>query len=77
MNNPLINVLTPKARAVLYAALFVVALGFAAWEAADGDWLKALGLFVTSLLGATAASNASWTPTDTDPPVDVEPEPRY
>jgi hypothetical protein len=73
--NPLVNVLTPKVRAVLYAALFVVSLAFAAFEAADGDWLKAIGLLVTSLLGATAASNASWTPTDTTPPVHVEPEP--
>lgn len=57
MNNPLTEILPPKARKVLYAVLFLVALGFAAWEAADGDWLKALGLLVTSLLGGMAASN--------------------
>lgn len=62
MNNPLTNVLTPRVRAVLYAALFVGALAFAAWQAADGDWLQFVGGLITALLGATAASNASWTP---------------
>jgi hypothetical protein len=57
MTNPLTDVLPAKARQIAYALLFVMALMFAAWQAADGDWLKALGLLVTSLLGAMAASN--------------------
>lgn len=75
MNNPLTNVLTPKARAILYAVLFVASLGITAWQAAGGDWFLFAAGVVTTLFAATAASNASVTPTDTSPPVDVEPEP--
>lgn len=57
MTNPLTDVLPPRIRKGLYAILFVVALLLAAWQAAEGDWFKALGLAVTSLLGAMATSN--------------------
>lgn len=75
--NPLVNVLTPKARAIAYAILFVGALGFAAWQAAEGDWVTFVGSLITSLLGLTAASNASWTPENglTEKPVPVKPKP--
>lgn len=57
--NPLTDVLPARVRQVAYAALFVVALIFAAWSAAEGDWFKFVGLLVTSLLGAMAASNTA------------------
>lgn len=61
-SNPLTNVLTPKARGVLYAILAVLAVVFAAYQASDGDWIEFVGGVITALLGLTAASNASWTP---------------
>jgi TRAP-type C4-dicarboxylate transport system permease small subunit len=55
--NPLTEILPTKARKILYAVLFVAALGFAAWQAADGDWTAFAGGLITALFGATAASN--------------------
>ena len=55
--NPLTDVLSPQARKVLYAILFVGALGFAAWQASEGDWLEFASGLVTALYGAMAASN--------------------
>lgn len=59
MSNPLTDVLPNKARQVAYAVLFVAALVFAAFQAADGDWLQFVGGLITALLGATAASNTN------------------
>lgn len=58
-SNPLTDVLSPKARRVLYAVLFVLALGFSAWQAANGDWVAFTSGLVTALFGATAASNTN------------------
>lgn len=55
--NPLTNVLPAKVRLYFYAALFVAALVFAAWQAAEGDWSLFIGGVITALGGATAASN--------------------
>lgn len=55
--NPLTNVLPPKVRLYFYAALFVAALVFSAWQAADGDWALFIGGVIGALGGATAASN--------------------
>jgi TRAP-type C4-dicarboxylate transport system permease small subunit len=55
--NPLTDVLPEKVRKVLYAVLFVLALAFAAWQAAGGNWLEFAGGLITALFGATAASN--------------------
>lgn len=55
--NPLHDVLPARVRQVAYAILFVAALAFAAYQAADGDWLVFAGSLVTALLGALAASN--------------------
>lgn len=63
-NNPLVNIMTPKVRAWLYALLFVAAQVFAAFQAADGDWLLFAGSLITSFLGLVATSNASVTPTE-------------
>jgi len=60
--NPLVNVLSPGVRKVLYALLFIAALVFSLFQAADGDWLVFAGSLITSLLGLVAASNASETP---------------
>ena len=73
--NPLVNVLTPKIRGTLYAILFFASLTFSAWQAADGDWLQFVGGLITSLLAATAASNASWTPVTLSGDLDGEPLP--
>lgn len=62
MENPLVNVLTPAVRKWLYALLFLAALVFSLFQAADGDWLVFAGSLITSLLGLVAASNASVTP---------------
>lgn len=59
MENPLVNVLSPKVRAVLYLVLFVAALVFTAIQAADGNVWEAVGGVITALLGLVAASNAS------------------
>lgn len=56
-SNPLTDVLPAQARKVLYAVLFVLALGFAAWQAADGDWVEFAGAVIVALFGATATSN--------------------
>ena len=61
--NPFTNLLSPGVRAVLYAVLFLAALVFSVYQAADGDWLLFAGSLITSLLGLVAASNASPTPT--------------
>lgn len=55
--NPLTDVLPESVRKVAYAILFVLALGFAAWQASDGDWVEFAGGIITALFGATAASN--------------------
>lgn len=62
-NNPLVNLMTPKARAVCYAVLFVASLVFSLFQAADGDWLLFAGSLITSFLGLVATANASVTPT--------------
>lgn len=56
-SNPLTDVLPAQARKYLYAALFVASLGFAAWQAADGDWVEFAGAVIVALFGATATSN--------------------
>lgn len=55
--NPLVDVLPPQVRKVLYAVLFVAALIFGLWQAAEGDWAEFVGGLLTSLLGLMAASN--------------------
>ena len=62
MSNPLVNALTPKVRQILYVLALLASLAFAAWQTSDGDWQKAVGGFISALLLATAASNASPTP---------------
>lgn len=56
-SNPLTDALPPKVRKYLYAALFVGAIGFSAYQAAGGDWRQFIGGLFTALVSATAASN--------------------
>ena len=64
--------LPPVVRLYLYLVAFVVALVFAALEAADGDWGKAAGIFVASLVPLLSAGN---TPVSLDgTPKPEEPE---
>lgn len=55
--NPLTDILSPRVRQILYAVLFVAAVLYAVWQAADGDWLVFIGSALTALLGLVAASN--------------------
>jgi hypothetical protein len=55
--NPLDGVLPAPIRRALYAILFVAALVFAAFQAADGDWLLFFGSLFPALLGLLAAGN--------------------
>jgi hypothetical protein len=57
-SNPL-TALPPKVRLYVYAVLGLIALGVAAFQAAGGDWLQAVSLFLGSLGFGTAASNVS------------------
>lgn len=56
--NPL-KFLPAKYRRLLYAAGWTVALGLGAYEASDGDWLKAGIMFLGSLGFGTAHSNVT------------------
>lgn len=44
-------------RLALYVAATLVLLAVGAYQAADGDWLKAVSLFAGSLVTLTAGSN--------------------
>lgn len=66
MSSPLTDVLPDKHRKISYAVLFVLALGFAAWQAAQGDWVEFAGGLITALFGATAASNTAPAPAPVD-----------
>lgn len=59
MNNPLTDVLPEKARKYAYAVLFVLALGFSAWQAAGGDWGEFVSGVLAALFSAVAASNTA------------------
>lgn len=59
MHNPLTAVLPPRVRAIAYAIVFVLSLGFMAWQASDGNKLEFAFALVTSLGSALAVSNVS------------------
>lgn len=58
MKNPL-TYLPAKYRLAVYCVLGLVALAVAAVQAADGDWLQAIALFLGSLGFGTAGSNVA------------------
>ena len=53
----LTDVLPPKVRKYVYAALAVAALALSAYKASDGDWLEFAGLLLGSLGFGTATAN--------------------
>lgn len=53
------ELLPRKARLTIYLILFVAALAFSLWQAAQGDWLVFIGSLVTSLVGLLAAGNTT------------------
>lgn len=57
--NPLTDVLPDKVRKTAYAVLFVLALGFSAWQAAEGNWFEFVAGLVVTLGNAMAASNVN------------------
>lgn len=57
--NPLTDLIPAQARKYVYGVLALVALVFAAWQAADGDWATFAGGLITALVNALAASNVS------------------
>ena len=59
MSNPLTDALSPKARKVLYAVVFLVGLAITAWQASDGNWKVAVGTFVASLVPLLAHGNVT------------------
>ena len=59
--NELLSKVPEKLRYDIYFVASLGLLGYAAFTAADGDWKKALGIFIGSLVGATAATNTGRT----------------
>lgn len=59
MNRNPLTFLPARYRRVAYAVLGLVALGVGAWQAGNGDWLEAVGLFLGSLGFGTAGSNVN------------------
>ena len=55
--NPLTDVLPPQWRRALYAIVFVAALIFGLWQAAQGDWVEFVGALLASAVNLLAASN--------------------
>ena len=59
IQNPLTDILPPKARKYFYAVGFLAALALGAYKASQGDWIEFTGLLLGSLGFGTAASNIS------------------
>lgn len=57
--NPLVDILPEKYRKYVYAVAALAVFVLGVWQAADGDWVKAIGLAIGSLVPATAASNTA------------------
>lgn len=57
MTNPLTDVLPPKARKYVYAALTLASIGLSVYKASHGDWAEFSAGLLTALGFGTAASN--------------------
>lgn len=57
MTNPLTDVLPAVWRKRIYAIVFLAALVFAAYQAAEGNWETFTGTLLGSLIPLLAASN--------------------
>lgn len=60
--NVLTDVIPPKYRKYVYAAVTLAAIVWGAWEASQGDWQVFTGALIGALVSATAASNTPETP---------------
>jgi len=50
-SNPLTDIIPASWRRYIYALLFVAGIVYGAFVLADGDWRKAIGFLVASVLG--------------------------
>lgn len=57
--NPLFDVIPARARKYVYAAVALLALGWGAWQAAEGDWKVTVGALVTMLVAGLAHANVT------------------
>lgn len=60
MNEEMTQLLNPKLRAALYVLVGLVFAGLGAWQAAEGNTLEALMLFLPTLQSALAVSNTPY-----------------
>ncbi len=67
MNNILTELIPRKLRLWLYVIAFFASAGVAAWQAAEGDWLKFAAALLALAVSALAASNIT-PPPDPGPP---------
>lgn len=57
--NPLTDVIPPKARKYVYAALTLAAIAWSVFQASGHDWQSFVGGLIVALVNATAASNVT------------------
>ncbi len=75
MNNILTELVPRKVRLWLYVIAFFASGAFAAWQVAEGDWLKFAAAVLALVLSALAASNVTPPPDPGPPdPLPVEPQ---
>lgn len=55
--NPLTDVIPPRARKYVYAAVSLAALCLAGWEASQGEWTAFAAYIIGGLSSAMASSN--------------------
>ena len=60
MNEEMSQLLNPKLRAALYVLVGLIFAGLGAWQAAEGNTLEALMLFLPTLQSALAVTNTPY-----------------
>ena len=60
MNEEMSQLLNPKLRAALYVLVGLIFSGLSAWQAAEGNALEALMLFLPTLQSALAVANTPY-----------------
>ena len=60
MNEEMSQLLNPKLRAALYVLVGLIFSGLGAWQAAEGNTLEALMLFLPTLQSALAVANTPY-----------------
>lgn len=56
-SNPLTDVLPAQARKYVYAVAFLIATGFAVYQATEGNWVEFFAALSAALVPGTAYSN--------------------